>query len=343
MMSPEVESARSQLIERLMLTDPSYDASFDRIVRLLRAITGASAAAFTVLDGGRQFYKSHEGLQRRESLRDISFCTHTIEQTELLVVPDARLDARFANSPLVCGPDGHCFYAGMPVRAPSGLPLGALCVLDAQPRSFDDRAREAIADLTAALEESLMLRSLSVIDPLTGLFNRRHFEDTVSREWTLGFAAQAPLAIAMVDVDYFKKYNDTYGHPAGDACLRAIADALRSGARLVGDMLARLGGEEFALLLPHTDLRVATQIAGRVRNSIAALGIEHRGSPLGRLTVSIGFAIVRDPRLESLESSMARADQALYEAKSQGRDRSVIAPPLAAPELLRAAAIEAPR
>jgi diguanylate cyclase (GGDEF)-like protein len=324
-MSPEIEAARSKLIERLMLTDPSYDESFDRIVRLLKTITGASAAAFTVLDGGRQFYKSHEGMAVRETQRDVSFCTHTIEQTDLLVVPDARLDRRFSNSPLVCGPDGHCFYAGMPVRAPSGLPLGALCVLDEQPRNFDQRERDAIMDLTGALEESLILRSLSVVDALTGLFNRRHFEEVVSREWTRSFAAQTPIAIAMVDIDYFKKYNDSYGHPAGDTCLRRIAQALRTGARLVGDVLARLGGEEFVLVLPNTHGEMAEMLSARIQQSIAALDIPHRGSPLGKVTASIGFAIVTNPWAESLESAMQRADDALYQAKALGRNRALIA------------------
>ncbi len=324
-MTPEVERARSELIERLMLTDPSYDESFDRIVRLLKALTGASAAAFTVLDGGRQFFKAHDGVSIRETPRDISFCTHTIEQTDLLVVPDARHDPRFATSPLVCSETGHCFYAGMPVRAPSGLPLGALCILDAQPREIGLREREAISDLTGALEEAIMLRSLAVIDPLTGLFNRRHFEDTVSREWLRGFAAQKPLSLFIVDVDHFKKYNDTYGHPAGDACLRAVAGALRIGARRVGDVLARIGGEEFVLLLPGTKMADALEVSDRIREAIALLELPHSASPLGTVTISMGVSLVPDPMAETLASAMARADAALYRAKQHGRDCVVIA------------------
>ena len=326
-MSPEIEVARSQLIERLMLTDPSYDASFDRIVRLLKALTGASAAAFTVLDGGRQFFKAHEGITHRETPRDVSFCRHTIEQTDMLVVPDARLDSRFADSPLVCGPDGHCFYAGMPVRAPSGLPLGALCILGDQPRAIGVPEREAILDLTGALEESLMLRSLAVVDPLTGLFNRRHFTDTVGREWLHGFALQTPLSLFTFDIDHFKKYNDHYGHPAGDVCLRAVADALRIGARRVGDVLARIGGEEFVLLMPGTPGAQALDMADRIRAAVADRNLVHARSPFGRVTLSIGIATVIDPLNDTLASAMLRADAALYQAKETGRDRAVLAEP----------------
>lgn len=326
MMTPAIEAARSDLIERMALTDPSYDASFDRIVRLLRSITGASAAAFTVLDGGRQFYKAHEGITQRETPRDVSFCTHTIEQPELMVVPDALQDPRFASSPLVNGPHGHRFYAGMPVRAPSGLPLGALCILDRQPRQIGDTERQCIDDLRDALEESLMLRSLAIVDPLTGLFNRRYFEDVASREWTRGLAAQAPLAVCMIDIDHFKKYNDTYGHPAGDACLRSVARCLRQGARRVGDLAARMGGEEFALLLPRISAEQAREAAAQILGLIADSAIEHRASPFGRVTASIGVAMVTDPRTQSLGEALGAADAALYAAKTAGRNTAVLAP-----------------
>lgn len=324
-MSSELEAARTRIIERMMLTDPSYDASFDRIVRLLKVLTGAAAAAFTVLEGDRQFYKAHDGISQRETRRDISFCTHTIEQPGMLVVPDARADPRFADSPLVHGPEGHRFYAGIPVRAPSGLPLGALCVLDPQPHEFNADQREALADLAGALEESLMLRSLSVVDTLTGLFNRRHFEDVITREWSQTFAARGALAIAMIDVDHFKAYNDRYGHPAGDACLRAVAGALRLGSRRVGDVLARVGGEEFALVLPATRDAEAAAIGARLLEAIAELDIPHQGSAFGRVTASIGFALVEDPWAESLASALQRADDALYRAKSEGRNQVAFA------------------
>jgi diguanylate cyclase (GGDEF)-like protein len=308
-----------------MLTDPSYDISYDRIVRLLKLLTGASAAAFTVLDGGRQFFKAHEGTTDRELPRNITYCNHTIEQTDVMVVNNADLDPRFAGGPLLSNPDTPRFYAGVAVRAPSGLPLGSLCVLDAKPRELRDNERQVLTDLREMLEESLVLRSLSVIDALTGLFSRRHFEDVVSREWHRGFAAQQPLALFMVDIDHFKKYNDTYGHAGGDDCLRQVASVLRVGARRVGDVLARIGGEEFVLLLPDTDAAAALEQAAQIRAALAALQLPHRGSSLGQVTISVGIAIVEQTAETTLAQAMEAADAALYRAKNEGRDRAVVA------------------
>ena len=321
-----VESLRSQEIERLTLTDPSYDASFDRIVRLAKTLTDADAAAFSVLDGGRQFFKAEQGHAARETPRDVSFCTHTIEQTDLFLVEDAREDPRFADSPLVCGPEGHCFYAGLPVRAPSGLPLGALCVVNKSPRPFGDAEQQALQDLRATLEESLMLRSLSIVDSLTGLFNRRHFEEVAQREWRRAFAAQPPVAVLMMDVDFFKKYNDRYGHPAGDVTLKKVAHALQTGARRVGDVMARIGGEEFAMVLPNTTESGLHEVADNIRTRIAALRIAHADAPGGTVSVSIGGTLVTDPAdtKTGFAAALKRADEALYAAKAQGRDRFVL-------------------
>ena len=324
-MNPQLEAARSETVERLMLTHPSYDASYDRVVRLLKAIAGTDSAVFSVIDGPRQFIKAKEGLDARETERDTSFCTHTIEQTGLMLVPNAHEDERFASNPLVTAENGISFYAGLPVRAPSGLPLGALCVIDSEPHDFPPDQAEALGDLRALLEEVILLRSLSVLDPLTGLNNRRHFEDVVRRDWTRGFAAQAPLAVVMVDIDHFKRYNDHYGHAEGDVCLKAVAVALRDGARRVGDVLARIGGEEFALVLPNVLRADAERLGEKLRAAVAALQLPHAAAPLGRVSLSIGIALVADPQAEPFDSCLQRADQALYTAKAQGRDCAVIA------------------
>lgn len=322
-MTLDVEAARSEVIERLMLMDPSYEASFDRTVRIARTIAGSSVAAFTVLHGSRLFLKAHDGLSQREAERNGSFCGHAIQQADLFVVEDARLDPRFRDHPLVSS--GLNFYAGMPVRAPSGLPLGTLCVLDAKPHHLNALQREVLVDLARGLEESLVLRSLSIVDSLTGLFNRRYFEELVRRDWLGSFTARAPLALAMIDVDHFKRYNDRYGHPAGDACLRAVSQTLRLGARRVGDVIARIGGEEFVVLMPSAGADDARAAAERILDIVDALRIEHADSPTGRVSVSIGLALVADTEAETLDSVLQRADDALYAAKRAGRGRVMVA------------------
>ncbi len=164
-------------------------------------------------------------------------------------------------------------------------------------------------------------------DGLTGLANRRRFDEMLEQEWRRAARDEMPLALLMVDVDRFKLYNDRYGHQRGDECLRAVATAMGQVARRPADLTARYGGEEFALLLPGIDEAGADAIAGRVLAAIRATGIEHAANlPAGIVTASIGVASVL-PRFDRAESSatalIEHADAALYRAKRAGRDRAV--------------------
>lgn len=164
------------------------------------------------------------------------------------------------------------------------------------------------------------LNTLSRTDPLTGLANRRAFDAALARELARAHRHGQPLSLLMVDVDHFKRYNDHYGHLEGDHALQALAGVLQSSVRLQPDMVVRLGGEEFAILLPDTDMAGARQTAQRLQANLQARGIEHAASPVAPLlTVSIGMAQARN---ESADDLLTRADQALYQAKEQGRNRT---------------------
>ena len=179
---------------------------------------------------------------------------------------------------------------------------------------------------TAELAESnAKLAALSLTDGLTGLTNRRGFDAAISDEWARAFRSGTPVALAMLDVDHFKLYNDEYGHQAGDQCLRAIADVIAAHARRPGDVAARYGGEEFALLTPSTEGEAATDIAERVCERIAALGLRHAGSSYGIVTVSIGIGALIPDASNSPELLIRLADDALYRAKREGRSRAVLA------------------
>ena len=164
-------------------------------------------------------------------------------------------------------------------------------------------------------------------DGLTGLANRRRFDETLDQEWRRAAREEMPLALLMIDVDRFKLYNDCYGHQMGDECLRAVAAAMGQVARRPADLTARYGGEEFAMLLPGIDEAGADAIAGRVLAAIRATGIEHAANqPAGIITASIGVASVlpHPGQAESSASALIRhADAALYRAKRAGRDRAV--------------------
>ncbi len=165
------------------------------------------------------------------------------------------------------------------------------------------------------------LLALSNSDGLTGLANRRSLDTTLQTEWQRAMRSRESLAIAMFDVDHFKKFNDQYGHLAGDECLKAIARILGAHARRPGDLAARFGGEEFVVILPGLGKEKAMAWAEDVRGDVLKRGIPHDGSPTGMVTVSVGIAAVIPEQNDSVLEILRIADEALYRAKSEGRNR----------------------
>ena len=182
------------------------------------------------------------------------------------------------------------------------------------------RERRLLENLSSANQQ---LEHLTRSDPLTGIANRRHFQDQLAIVWKEMLQRQAPLSLLMLDVDYFKLYNDRYGHPAGDQCLRRTASAISSALRKPADLVARYGGEEFSAILPNTSREQAQAIAERVRQSVLALDLLHEASPAARIvTVSIGLASTDAVGSEhAMEQLLKQADDALYQAKANGRNQ----------------------
>ncbi len=179
-----------------------------------------------------------------------------------------------------------------------------------------------------------VLAEMASTDYLTRLANRRRFDEVLAAEWRRGARARSRLSLLMVDGDFFKSFNDTYGHIEGDRALRAIADALKTCVDRPGDLVARYGGEEFAVLLPATDGGGATTVASAIRAAIDALDLIHAAAPGGRFTVSIGIACrVPDVSVRS-ETLVEAADAALYVAKGEGRDRIVMEGEPSAPPMM---------
>ena len=164
-------------------------------------------------------------------------------------------------------------------------------------------------------------------DGLTGLPNRRCFNETIEREFQRAARNGRPLSLIMVDIDFFKTFNDRYGHPAGDACLRAVSAAVECVLRRPGDMAARYGGEEFAILLPETDVAGAVQIVGDMQTAIRTLAIRHEAGPHGVVTLSAGVASWCPGSLTATPAWLVEAaDAALYEAKALGRNTFTVRP-----------------
>ncbi|HQR39366.1 MAG TPA: PleD family two-component system response regulator [Blastocatellia bacterium] len=170
-----------------------------------------------------------------------------------------------------------------------------------------------------------MLRTLSYLDGLTGIANRRHFEESFDQEWRRAARVGTALSLLMVDIDLFKSLNDAKGHQYGDDCLRQVAGTLSDTLRRAGDLVARYGGEEFAVVLPGSDTDGAVAIAEEIRARVEALGVKHEQSPCGVVTVSLGVATAFPIDGDSPASLIDAADRALYQAKHDGRNRLVTA------------------
>jgi len=177
----------------------------------------------------------------------------------------------------------------------------------------------AIRKLQAANQQLLRL---SVVDAVTGIANRRSFDQTLDRVWRSASRHQWEVALIMIDIDFFKSYNDSLGHPAGDDCLRRVTKGLTDALKRPDDFLARYGGEEFAFILPQTDLAGASVVAERLRGSIEALDIRHPASTIANhVTISQGVASILPTRESARFTLISMADEALYGAKKSGRNR----------------------
>jgi diguanylate cyclase (GGDEF)-like protein len=166
--------------------------------------------------------------------------------------------------------------------------------------------------------------TLSATDGLTGLANRRHFDEVLRSEWARAARSGEPLAVVMLDVDHFKKFNDTYGHQAGDACLVRVAHALQAGARRASDLVARYGGEEFSIVLPNTGAAEAREMGDALRRAIEQLDVAHEQAGACKVTISVGIAVQWQQGCADPDALMRLADGALYRAKDAGRNCVVL-------------------
>jgi len=210
------------------------------------------------------------------------------------------------------------------VLAASALVLAAVTGTARRFYRISSLLRQQLDENRRQLEENQRLQdellALTIIDPLTGLHNRRHFDIACATEWERARRDHRPLAVLFIDVDYFKSYNDFHGHHAGDDCLAAVGKAVGQSLQRPADLAARYGGDEFVVLLPDTHTDGALDVARRVLAAVAQLDIPHGASPLGRVTLSIGVAQMMPRPNHAFQELLERADHALYAAKQAGRN-----------------------
>ena len=314
------ESERLDALNRFDVIDTPREEAFDRITRLIRNIFDLPVAIVSMIDGHRQWYKACEGLDNREVSRDETFCRYTLQDMTPLVVPDARDDARFALNPMVTAGPQIRFYAGVPLRTNDGHNIGTVCAIGFEPRAFSPRETAILSDLAALAMDELELRLLASVDALTGVLSRRAFKEQAAHALALAQRHRHGLACIAFDLDHFKSINDNHGHATGDKVLAAVAEACRGQLRAT-DIFGRLGGEEFAVILPHTDRARVGGVAEKVRQAIERIAIRNGGTAIP-VTSSFGTAAL-DARTGDIDTLLANADAALYEAKAGGRNRCV--------------------
>jgi diguanylate cyclase (GGDEF)-like protein len=337
---PPNEGGRLKALYRYNILDTAPEEAYDDLTQLAARLCETPIAIISFIDSDRQWYKSRHGRGLRETARDLSFCAHTILQdVPVLGVPDLTSDPRFQNNPMVTDPPHVRFYAAAPLRTPDGFAIGTLGVMDLKPRWLGPEqalvlpslARlvmgqlelrllaEVRAKKTVLEEANSRLQTLAATDGLTGLKNQRAFQEALREQFAQAKRSQIPFSLMLLDVDFFKKYNDSFGHPAGDEALKQLAGLLLRTVR-DGDVAARPGGEEFAIILPHTDSASALILAERLRETIKLAVWPGRA-----LTASFGISTF-SPTMANHDQMVQEADAALYTSKENGRDQVTIYP-----------------
>jgi diguanylate cyclase (GGDEF)-like protein len=314
------EMLRLEALDRLDVLDAPRNEAFERIVRIIKNVFEVPIALVSVMDAHRQLYKACEGMGVDQVDRRTTFCTHAIEATTPTVVPDARLDPRFASNPHVLGEPHVRFYAGVPLRTGDGHNIGTVCAIDMKPRTFGARDLGILEDLAQLAMDQIELQQLVTVDTLTGALSRRAFRANGERALELAHRHKYNLSLITLDIDYFKSVNDAFGHAAGDEALAGVSAACVKSLRH-SDLFCRIGGEEFAIILPHTDRQGALQAAEKLRAVVAAMPFEPNGTP-HQVTASFGVSTL-DIVTKDIDTLLAHADSALYEAKAAGRNRVV--------------------
>jgi len=315
---------------------PSSDEQLLRIRRIGKRLFKVAKCVLRFDDPAIGFV---EGQNTSPSV-EAGFCDSFPLSPRLIVVPDMRAEPTMLQHAMVAGAPFLQFYAVAPVFNVHHMLIGSVSLLDYVPRSFSENDKLALLDLASMIERELGVRAMNVVqqelqkknknlrrksltDPLIGTWNRGAIMRILAIEAQRCDKIGMPLSVIVMDLDLFKKINDTYGHPAGDEVLVRVTSRLRSCIRQQ-DSLGRYGGEEFLAVLPGSSHEVASAIAQRMREAVAAQGVSI-GEAVVDVTISAGVCSTDMFPSASTDELISRADKALYAAKDAGRNRVVLA------------------
>lgn len=323
---PENETQRLAAVRSYDILDSPPEMDFDALTRVAAYSFSAPVAVVGLLDSDRLWFKSRLGLDVPQLDRQIAFCAHAVMQPgKVLVIDDLLEDARFKENPLVTNAPHVRFYAGAPLVDPNGFALGTIAVVDTKPRSLHKKEKSVLRDLSVlvmtALENrrrSLLLAKLALTDHLTGLANRAQFDRALGSAMAHAKRTDQPFTVLCMDLDGFKSVNDDFGHAAGDEVLCEIARRLQEHMR-AEDMVSRLGGDEFGVILRDGSQESADAFRERITKALSA-PIRLSGGDKVSVGISIGMAQYAKG-VDSEAALLAQADSQLYLAKRQGGNK----------------------
>ena len=309
---PSDESTRLGSLLALNILDTPPEERFDRITRLAMRLFQVPIALVSLIDAKRQWFKSRQGWDLDEVPRGVSFCGHAILGNDVFVVPDATLDVRFYDNPLVTGDPNLRFYAGVPLRGLSGGKLGTLCLIDTREREFSADDLVLLRDLARMVEQELAAVQLATMDELTLLSNRRGFEALVIPAMGLCRRLHAPAVMLYFDLDHFKHINESFGPAEGDRALCDFSALLRQNFR-ESDVVGRLGCDEFAVLATNMGSERLSIVLSRLRQGVDSHNRSaHRGYAL---QYSVGALEFDAQRHTSVDAMLKEADQMMVQHK----------------------------
>lgn len=312
--TPANEPERLASLRESGILEVGETSRFDRLTRLARRLFNVPMAMVSLVEEESVLVKSCYGLRFASLPRNISFCGHVILSETPLVVNDAREDLRFCDNPLVTSDPWLRFYAGYPLRLPDGTIVGSFCLLDTHPRQFDSESLSLLGDLASLVDDEFRAISKATTDTLTGLLNRRGFEQIARFAIASAHRRAEPITLGWLDLDLFKGINDQYGHAEGDAALRAMSQLLTQTFRNT-DLLVRYGGDEFGILFTDTDEDGAWIAMQHLHDEAKAFNLAS-GKPWA-LAFSWGVTEFNHDNIHDLAGWLRVADKRMYAMKQQ--------------------------
>jgi diguanylate cyclase (GGDEF)-like protein len=312
---PRNEVERLYALRTLKILDSSHEERFDRITRMAKRMFNVSISLVSIIDEDRQWFKSTQGLELLETPRDISFCAHAINRDDLFIVPDALKDKRFFDNPLVTGGPKIRFYAGCPLKIRQGINIGTLCLIDTEPKHFNEEDQQLLEDLGAIIEQEIKSIELATLDELTMISNRRGFLTLAEHSLKVCRRNQMSMSFIFFDLNQFKIINDEHGHHEGDFVLATFAEIMLNSFRDC-DLIARLGGDEFVAMLSDSDYYSGKADVALKRFADA---IDQANKTLNKpykIKYSAGVSYFKHDTDKSIEAMLQEADAEMYKQKN---------------------------